>query len=355
MAARWDPVLHQGSKSVMNKRQFQQYAPLVDGAVRGTARRYRYKGGAGKAVCGVLLILLGLLPSVAHGQDKPRFVPSPVPVNIKPLAHDESRWGVGYNQMHITSEWTDEFFTFDTERVGELEYDVYNLALGIQHARSDVSYMEYDLLLGKVDSREKTKRYHSDIIDRDVNVGQSGDGYDAGIRFLWSRNLFRQHRQSGGKLIDWNAALSLHAALYYMDGTYEALSTDGQFGNTYDAEEAGIFLRPIVALQPIVYVTDRITLVPFIGVGTKAVAEYIWWEDTKVIWNGVDEPGQRGDGEEVEVDITGLEGQLGFDIGFVTNRAKKQELTFGGLVSKLYGGDDADFYELHILYTFPFR
>ncbi len=299
----------------------------------------------------IIFILIILNSSIAAADDKgKKIMPKPVPVNLKPPSYDETYMGVGYNQITALSEWNDSWLTGDEEEVGELKYTVSNLVVGIVKSKGSKSTMELDLLIGAVEFEEDTTRFRYETLPggaQDMDVKASGDGYDIGLRYVMSKTFIRQDR------IDWNYALSLHAAYFHTKGSFDALSVDNQYGESYDEEEWGIFLRPVVSLQPIVSISDSISIVPYVGLATTITLSEFYWENTEYIWNGVSDPSQFGDGSGFYSDVSGIEILIGFDIGIITSQSKKHKLTIGGAISELMGDSKSSFQEVHVLYAIP--
>lgn len=300
----------------------------------------------------IFLFLFGSVINVQAAEKK--LLLSPVPVNIKPVNYNESRYGLGYNLTTLTTDYIDPFFTSQTEKVGELKFTVHNLVAGYLKSKNDVSTSEYDLLVGKVESQSNTPQYFSKAINKNVQFENTGNGFDIGVRGISSRTLYRQMGRDGRRLVDWNYALSLHAAFYTMNSTFKGESVDKLDLETYEEEETGIFLRPVAALQPIIYLYRNLSIVPFLGVGTKLTASSYYWQDKEYKRNGVSQPGQIGEGYGTELKVTGLETHMGFDIGIITSSEKKHELTIGGAISKLFASESADFTEVHVLYSTPY-
>ena len=297
----------------------------------------------------IIFILIILNTSIAAADDKgKKFLPKPVPVNLKPPSYDETYMGIGYNQITALSEWNDSWLTGDEEEVGELKYTVSNLVVGIVKSKGSRSTMEFDLMIGKVEFEEDTTRFFYNTLPggaQNMDVKASGDGYDIGIRYVKSKTFIRQDR------IDWNYALSLHAAYFYTDGSFDALSVDNQYGESYDEEEWGIFLRPVVSLQPIVSISDSISIVPYVGLASTITLSEYYWENTEYISGGVSMPSQFGDGSGFNADASGVEILIGFDIGIITSHSKKHKLTIGGAISELMGDSKSSFQEVHVLYA----
>lgn len=302
-----------------------------------------------------LLVLLDVLflPLAAYADDKEKkMFPSSVPISHKPTGADAFRWGAGYNRLIVVSDWEDNFFTDDIEDIGELEYTIHNLAVGFRSSKSHASTFELAILLGIIEQDEKDTQYFSPAIGKDVLVDISGDGVDLGARLLWSTTFFQQKRGDGRPFIDWNYAVSFHGAFFYLDGTFEGRSTDGLNANVYDEEEWGIFLRPIAALQPVIHLSEKVLLIPYVGLGTKIALSEYYWEDTLFVTGGSSMPSQLGDDTGFEFDTTGIEAYFGFDIGIIFGSTRKQELSIGAALSKVFGDTDEDFNEFHIVYYF---
>ena len=67
----------------------------------------------------ILFFLILLKVGMAQAVDpENKYLPKPVPVNLKPPSYDETYLGVGYNQITATSEWNDSWLTGDEENVG---------------------------------------------------------------------------------------------------------------------------------------------------------------------------------------------------------------------------------------------
>jgi hypothetical protein len=305
--------------------------------------------------CTTFLLIFMCITAYAWARDENKYFPTPVPVNIAPGSYDDSRWGVGYNIINVTSDWEDNFFTFESEHIGNIEYRIEHLVVAFLKSKRESSSIEYDVLIGKIKTKAGKDQYYSELIGQDVNVDHSGDGIDVGIRLIYSRNIFRQLKEGQKRLIDWNYAFSLHAAYFYTEGTYKARSTDDQFASGYHGEEEGIFLRPVLSLQPVINLTDRFSLIPYVGIGTKISIWYAYWEDTgDYIFNGYNSPSQKSDGEESGIDSSVFETYLGFDVGIKTISSSNHQLTIGGVFTQLFGENDSDFAEVHVIYSLPF-
>lgn len=302
--------------------------------------------------CGAMILILIILNAgIAAGDDRDnKLLPKPVPVNLKPPSYDETYMGIGYNQITAVSEWNDSWLTGDEEKVGEIKYSVKNLVVGIVKSKGSESTMELDFIIGRVEFEEDTTSFFYESLPgggQDMDVKASGDGYDIGLRYVKSKTFFRQNR------IDWNYALSLHAAYFYTDGSYEALSDDNQYGESYDEEEWGMFFRPVVALQPLVSVSNSISIVPYIGLASTITLSEYYWENTEYISGGESMPSQFGDGSDFYFNTSGVEVLIGFDVGIITSHSKKHKLTIGGAISELMGNEESSFQEVHVLYAIP--
>ena len=88
----------------------------------------------------IFLFLFSSVINVQAAENKPLL--SPVPVNIKPVNYNESRYGLGYNLTTLTTDYTDPFFTSQPEKVGELKFTVHNLVVGYMKSQNDVSTSE---------------------------------------------------------------------------------------------------------------------------------------------------------------------------------------------------------------------
>ena len=304
----------------------------------------------GSSVLKLVLALSSILLS-AHAADK-KFLPTGVPINLHPPAANETRSGFGYNLMTVKVDWKDDFFTFDNEDIGKIAYTAHNLVFGSVTNVKGESAIEKSWLLGLLTSEADNNFYQSGALGEQVNEDQDSTGFDVGLRYVTSRTL-RQYGRDGGTRWDLNFVYSFHVAAFYSEATVTALSASGSSGNTYDEEEFGLFIRPVVAIQPIVYLNNAWTLFPYAAIGTKASLSYYYWEDTEVITLGVSQPFQLSDDDGVEFNYPGLDFQLGFDIGYRTSAGG--ELTFGAAISQLFNDDEgADFSEFHVMYIKPF-
>jgi len=121
-----------------------------------------------------------------------KFLPKPVPVNLKPPSYDENYMGVGYNQITAISEWNDSWLTGDEEEVGALKYTVKNLVVGIVKSKGSETTMELDFIIGKVEFEEDTTSFFYESLPgggQDMDVEASGDGYDIGFRYGKSKTF----------------------------------------------------------------------------------------------------------------------------------------------------------------------
>lgn len=295
---------------------------------------------------GFLIILLSL-PAAA----KPKlFMPSPVPVNVKPSQAEERLFGVGTNRITVVTPWNDNFFSSVSEDIGENKVTANHLAIGFVRSTSKRYTREWDFVAGNLDLESKTRRYRSSIIGKEVNVNASGKGFDIGLRYLGGLSL-GQGYAAGGKTVDWNLALGIHAALYRLDNTYEADSVDGLDINHYNSVETGLFLRPSLALQPIIEIGGGISFVPYVGTNTMLIAGVESWEDLKFVRNGV--AGRLSDDVEFFSQTPALEFIFGFDLGLISPFSREHKMTLGGAITELFGGSSGNFSEAHILYAVP--
>jgi hypothetical protein len=65
-------------------------------------------------------------------------------------------------------------------------------------------------------------------------------------------------------------------------------------------------------------------------------------------------PGKKSDGEETGIDFSGLETYIGFDVGIKTSNSTNHQLTIGGVLAKVFGENDLDFSEIHVIYSLPY-
>lgn len=298
----------------------------------------------------MIALLLLLLPGpAAAGSSKP-YLPAPVPVSVKPLSLEGRLLGVGANRINVVTRWEDNFFSKQSEEIGETETIAINAALGLIRNRSGLYTEEWTLIAGKLDLKAKTRRYASSVIGKDVDVGASGSGFDLGLRYLGGYTLARSEF-AGGRTADWNLALSLHAALYTLDNTYTADSVDGLDSNHYNATETGLFLRPAVAFQPIIEVVHGVSVVPYVGTNAMLILGVESYEDTRFVRNGVS--GALTKDSEFSAAGRGFELVFGFDVGLVSPFSRGHKFMIGGALTKLYGGSSGDFSEVHLFYAFP--
>ncbi len=66
-------------------------------------------------------------------------------------------------------------------------------------------------------------------------------------------------------------------------------------------------------------------------------------------------PGQMTDGTGTAINFSGIETIIGFDPGIVISQEDSHSLTIGGLFSKFITGSDSYFFEIHIIYTIPYK
>lgn len=290
-----------------------------------------------------LLLLVLAVPAAA---DNKPYIPAPVPVNIKPSSESERMIGVGTNRITVQTDWVDGFFTRGEEKVGELETTAHNVAVGYIRSKGSRYTEEWDFIGGKLEQRNVTTRYRSTQINKDVNLSASGSGFDLGVRYLGGYTLHKSER------VDWNLAMSMHAAYYRLESTYSAGSTDGLDANVYDSEENGLFLRPAVALQPIIAVGKGVSLVPYVGTNLMVIAANEYYVDKTYRRNGVN--GSLGDGEDFVVSGRSFELVTGFDLGFLSPFDKEHKVTLGGALTQLFGQSTGSFTEVHVMYAFPF-
>lgn len=258
--------------------------------------------------------------------------------------------GLGVNRITVVTPWNDNFFSSVTEEIGENQVTANHLAIGFIRSKSKRYTREWDFVAGNLDLEAKTRRYRSSIIGKEVNVNASGKGFDIGLRYLGGLSL-GQGSFAGGKTIDWNLALGIHAALYRLDNTYEADSVDGLDSNHYDSDETGLFLRPSVAFQPMIEIGGGASLVPYVGTNAMLIAGVESWEDMKFVRSGI--AGRLSDDVEFFSQSPALEFIFGFDLGLISPFSREHKMTLGGAITELFGGSSGNFSEVHLLYAVP--
>ena len=298
-----------------------------------------------------LLLLLLAAPSWAVNA-KP-YIPAPVPVNIKPSAEDERLIGAGYNRIDVVMMRRDNYFgpTGQFEDVGRIKVTADNAAFGLIRNRGKRYTEEWDLIAGKLDFKTKDSSYRSGTLGKDVAISADGDGFDLGVRYMGGYSLAKTGFV-GGRQIDWNLALSLHAALYTLDIKNTADSAGGVDSNHYEAKEKGLFLRPAVSIQPIIEVGKGVSFVPYVGASAMVVLASEDWKETKRVVAST--PLTLRSDEEFRATSRNLELITGFDIGFLSPLSTEHHCTIGGALTQLYGGSSGDFKELHFFYAIPF-
>ncbi|MBT3584137.1 MAG: hypothetical protein HN509_04485 [Halobacteriovoraceae bacterium] len=170
-----------------------------------------------------------------------------------------------------------------------------------------------------------------------------------------SKTLGTNTYKDGTKFVEWIWNYSFHLAVYRLDSSFAAVSVDGQTGQSYDEKETGLFFRPVIAIQPIIHITERFSLSPYFGVGTKLVASYYAWEDKTTISGGdafASSPESEDDGGAFLFE--GLNTNLGMDVGIdIKWKKTTHHVSFGAALSKVFGDNDSDFSEFHFIYSFP--
>jgi hypothetical protein len=313
-----------------------------------------------------VVVLLACMEATAT-DSTPKFIPSSAPVSIRPSDTDETMIGYGYDIITLKLNWDEPFFNGSVdEKIGEIDYTINNFCIGFLRKRTDVSTLELDLAVGAISSKAANNQFTSSIINQGVTVDHSGDGKNIGIRAIYGRSLGRTLGADGGLFIDWIFAASLHAAYFKTENNVSGISDDGLFAEEYSETDNGFFFRPSIAFQPVIYVSDRISLNPFVGYGsTFAVATYKW-ELTDARFAGI--PFDPASGFEnlpfaPQYELTqtksetidlGSQLYLGFDVGIRITKSG-QGLSVGAAISKLMGAaGDNGFTEAHVLYSVPF-
>jgi hypothetical protein len=126
------------------------------------------------------------------------------------------------------------------------------------------------------------------------------------------------------------------------------------FANEYNSEEEGVFLRPVISFQPVIELVERISLIPYAGIGTRISFWSEYWEDTgDYIFNGYNLPSEKTSDEDSGTVFSGIETFLGFDVGIKIGAANNYQLTIGGVLTTLFGKNDSDFSEIHVVCSIP--
>jgi len=299
---------------------------------------------------GVAALSLLLLAGSAFAERTKPYIPSQVPVNVKPASLNESLLGVGTNRLTVVTGWEDNFFSQVSEEVGETRATATNFVLGFIRGRRERYSEEWDLIAGRLELEEETQRYTSSVIGKAVDLDVSGTGFDVGVRYLGGYTLAKTELP-WGRVAEWNLAFSLHAAYYTLESTYKADSADKLDSNHYQAKEFGVFLRPAAALQPILPIGRGVSFVPFVGTNAMMVLSGEEFQDTRFVRNGFS--GGLTEDSEFNVGGRGFELVFGFDLGLASPISREHQCTVGGALSKLFGGRSGDFSEVHVLYAVP--
>lgn len=295
-------------------------------------------------------ILLTLAMAASAAENKP-YIPSSVPVNFRPDENEGRLLSVGVNRMVIVSNWDDNFFGPQAERVGDNQVTAAGAAVGLIRNKSARYSEEWDFLVGSLDFRAVTRRYHSYVINKPVNVGAEGHGVDFGVRYLGGYSMARSDL-GGPVTVDWTLAASLHTLFFRLENAFRAESTDGLDANHYDERDLGVFMRPSVAIQPVFDFGKSFSAVPYLGVSTMLIGAQTHYQDRLFRRNGV--AGKLTSSDDITGQVRGPEGVFGFDLAVRPWFLKGHRVLLGGALSKLLGGGKGDFSELHLAYSFPF-
>ena len=293
--------------------------------------------------------LLSFLLTTPASAGKP-YLPSSVPVNFRPDENEGRLLSVGLNRMVVGTEWEDNFFSPRTERIGKNKVTSTGFALGLIRGRGPRYSEEWDLLAGTLDFAAVTRRYRSAVINKDVDVDARGKGFDFGTRYLGGWSLSRS-QLTDSLSADWTVALSLHALLYSLKNRYQADSADLLDSNHYEERDLGLFLRPSLSFQPLFDIGKTASVVPFVGLSGIAIGTLTDYQDTVFRRNGV--AGKLTESTDLTGQARGPEFILGFDLAVRPRFLRGHRVLIGGALTKLYGGADGDFSELHLAYSFP--
>lgn len=284
------------------------------------------------------------------------FIPTSAPIPMTPSAAARLKTGYGYNVVNLRAEWKEDLLTANKEEIGDIDYESRNIVFGIQKKNSESTAVEYDIVIGTVDGESAQDSYFSPTLNKTADIEMNGDGWDIGARIIYCRCLYEQKDSTGGKFIDWNAGLSLHFAFFSIDEHYFAETRDGASMTEYDETITGIYARPAVAIQPVIYIADRLKLNPYLGLDARLSFYNSDWEETDGHWSGftweqIKSYGYDPTGSETVSDIAIGRGLVGMDISILINKRYGHELNIGAVISKLLGGASSDFSEAHVLYS----
>lgn len=301
----------------------------------------------------VYLVLLSASGAVqASGQFS--LIPGSAPVALPTTGASGKSFGVGFNTFTVTSDWEDDFYEND-ERIGQTDSIASNLAVTWARRVSDTERRETSLLVGVL-STEHTGEDET-YLSADARPGgapvemvgtQDVSGFQVGARHIRSYDFARTGR------VGWVWAYSVHASLFAQDGRIETRDATGstQARAGYDTEQVGVFVRPLLSLQPHVELAKRWRLIPFVAVGFNGwVGQESWSQDVLVLADGT------GDGvfccEEDEV-FAGFnpEVSVGFDIEIPIPFTQDKTIGIGGAFSALTADKQESFGELHLVYAF---
>lgn len=295
-----------------------------------------------------LLFVLALSASAAG--NKP-YLPSSVPVNFRPDEQEGRLLSVGVNRMTVLTDWEDNFFGPQSERVGDSQVSAAGVSVGLIRNKSARYSEEWDLLAGGLDFKAVTRNYYSQVINKPVDVGAEGHGFDVGVRYLGGYSMAKSDL-GGPVTVDWTLAMSLHTLFFKLNNSFRASSTDGLDANHYDERDLGLFFRPSLAVQPVFDFGKTASIVPFAGLSAMLIGAHTEYQDTLFRRNGV--AGRLSSSDDVTGQVRGPEFVFGFDLAVRPWFLKGHRVLLGGALSKLAGGGKGDFSELHLAYSFPF-
>jgi hypothetical protein len=307
----------------------------------------------------MIILFFSFTPAV-HAAGTKKIIPAPVPVNIETSGYSGETWGIGYNFIRLQTTWTDDFYRFEgEEEIGTVTNKVHNIAITWCDNSAGKFAGDFSILAGVIKSTGD-ERYYSDDMAAAGEEPQNdatfeGSGYDAGVRILRSRRLFKKQSSS---FIQWNYSYSIHAAIYYVENNVVSETIPGtllgEYREEYSEEEWGLFLRPVIALQPKINLSDSVVLVPYLGAGTMLItSSWEWWNEEDYIDDSSVQNGQIAGGSGTSTNTTGLEAYIGFDIAFFIDRASGNSFSLGGVFSRFFGRSETDFFEIHAVYTMP--
>ncbi len=305
----------------------------------------------------LLSVILSFTPVGLHAKGNTKsegIIPATPPVNVHTQAVSRRYVGLGYLNFSVklpisaTPGFTlgpDEDATF---KVGEAKFDANGLALvGDGLLDREMSH-ERAWIGGALNASMTNDTFTREGVLFNIDYERSGFFFSRRSAYAWRIG-------GGGERFVLDIGFSHMWSLYNFSGNsrLESETISGEswkYISDFDETTTGFAYRPVLTLQPLIRLGNRVSLIPFVGASAFASLSYSYWEVNE--WEDVLYGPDCFDGcpdSQFDADMIPIETIAGFDVEWQVT--KKGRLSLSSFFSADAVQADSAVSEVYVIYT----